>query len=447
MDNKALNQGPRRTPANAARQNLLSPIVQSAHGERIHGAPPPPPASATRPLSFKPATRPPVSKLALRPPSAPMSRPSSSLAFSTSIRTRAAARRESAAIESALAESAALPRSPGVSAAEPTQENKKTKKKTRRARRRTAATSAADRNDDVDEAHTTTNLSSTTDANAASEPPDNAGISPPPPHRTRPTLSARHILAQLLARLPAHPSAIHAHLAAPLSSSVWDPSTTADPPRYLRIRPLFDDARAGHFGNVGRDLEARERDGDQDRSQSPTRLEKKEGKGKKKEKKEIGADTKNELDDEKTKEQQRRRRRAQKKRRDDVLRKTLARVVADTRDGCDALANAGYFLQVLEEVAEQRARVGVTVMAGGVGGAGDDDEDGGTSDGLDDLPWFVEEVFKIVVILVSWQRELEPRGGGEEKEDEGCVMSTRQVVRLVEGEIEQAVKEVEGPAC
>ncbi|KAF9634647.1 hypothetical protein BFW01_g5542 [Lasiodiplodia theobromae] len=108
----------------------------------------------------------------------------------------------------------------------------------------------------------------------------------------------------------------------------------------------------------------------------------------------------------------------------------IARIVHDTRDGRDELTNAGYFLQVLEEV--ERTRGG---SDGADVGAGDE----GSLEGA--MPWLVEEVFKMLVILVSWHRQLAPRKEGE---DEGCVLSVRQVLELVEGEIEAAARIVHG---
>ncbi|KKY26647.1 hypothetical protein UCDDS831_g01307 [Diplodia seriata] len=188
---------------------------------------------------------------------------------------------------------------------------------------------------------------------------------------------------------------------------------TTDPRPRLRIRPLFDDIRSGRYGEVdvgdvnfsplGRVAEGSEQD----------KAEKKEEKAEK------------------------------KKRRDAILRRILDRVVRDTSDGTDSLANAGYFLLVLVEV--QRCCVlWEEAAAREAGGRADadsaDDYNARLMEGVS-LPWLVEAVFKMIVILVSWHRPLVPRG---KDEDEGCVLSTEQLVALVEGEVEEAVKLVEG---
>lgn len=203
------------------------------------------------------------------------------------------------------------------------------------------------------------------------------------PQRPRP-LSAPRLLEQLLARNPDF-GAVHARLRAPSAA-----------PR-LMIRQIFSDARSGKFS-----------EGTSIAKSSPNEDEQEAGE----------------------KQMQEMKKKLDKKEKGKLLRKLIARITHDTRDGQDELNNAGYFLQVLEEV--ERTRRGSDNADAGA--AGDEGVEGVK-------PWLVEEVFKMLVILVSWNRQLAPR---EEGEDAGCVLSMRQVLSLVEDEIEAAAGIVHG---
>ncbi|KAF4540871.1 uncharacterized protein LTHEOB_813 [Lasiodiplodia theobromae] len=281
--------------------------------------------------------------------------------------TRSAARREAAIMAAIPIRSVRAPSASPQGSANSKKEINETKKSVR---------FALEEDDVVADANTTTTKDKPTPSDNPTQPattstPSSTTLTP---QRPRP-LSAPHILDQLLARNPDF-GATHARLRLPSVA-----------PRLL-LRPLFADARSGKFSEAAKpSLNEEEQE-----TQEKKKMDKKE-KGK-------------------------------------LLRKMVASVVHDTRDGRDELTNAGYFLQVLEEV--ERTRGG---SDGADVGAGDERSLEGT------MPWLVEEVFKMLVILVSWHRQLAPR---EEGEDAGCVLSVRQVLELVEGEIEAAARIVHG---
>ncbi|KAK0660152.1 hypothetical protein DIS24_g3308 [Lasiodiplodia hormozganensis] len=294
------------------------------------------------------------------------------------VRTRSAARREAAIMAAIPIRSVRAPSASPQDSAINKKENEKNKKSVR---------FALDDNVVADANTTTTTKDKPNPSSDNPIQPATTSTSSPSttltPQRPRP-LSAPRILDQLLARNPDF-GATHARLRLPSVA-----------PRLL-LRPLFADARSGKFSDAATSIA----------KASPT-----------------------EEEDAGEKEMQQEKKKMDKKEKGKLLRKMVARIVHDTRDGRDELANAGYFLQVLEEVERTR------------GGSDDAGAGAGADEGLEGvMPWLVEEVFKMLVILVSWHRQLAPR---EEGEDAGCVLSVRQVLELVEGEIEAAAKIVHG---
>ncbi|KAL1646290.1 ATP-dependent DNA helicase srs2 [Diplodia intermedia] len=385
MEAQALSKKRKRQPVNG---------VRSAYGQRIQDAPVPPTMPASRPSSKPGFSR------------------SSDFNFAVSIRTRAASRAEAAAIEAATIESAAIASAAAANpaatpAATTSSAASSASAPTQQKRYRTRAASAAGAFENDEDANTDAKVNKTAATVVVVVNKPTTAPAPPKPRTT--TLSAHKILTLALLRLCANTPTLMQRLnnRAPWSSS--------DPRPRLRIRPLFDDVRSGRYGavDVG------------DVTFSP--LGRVVAAGSEQEKAE------------------------KKKRRDAILRGILDRVVRDTRDGTDALANAGYFLLVLVEVQRccvLREEAEAREDGGGGADAGGADEYNARLMERVSLPWMVEAVFKMIVILVSWQRPLVPRGKDEEgkEEDEGCVLSTEQLVALVEGEVEEAVKLVEGLA-
>ncbi|EKG09803.1 hypothetical protein MPH_13126 [Macrophomina phaseolina MS6] len=93
------------------------------------------------------------------------------------------------------------------------------------------------------------------------------------------------------------------------------------------------------------------------------------------------------------------------------IRKMFSRMARDTRDGRDTGANAEYLLQILEEASQYEANT---------------------------IPAVVEEMFKLLVILVSY-RKPPPSNYSSSK----YVMTKKQVLHIVIRELREAVREVE----